>query len=116
MPPIPWNEIWPIVLTLAGGIVTLSAAGSAVFKLFSPYKRFVKRLDGHDQALARDLKRFEEHEALHKKEQEQREADRADIAVLMKSQLALLSQTRVDDPDGFVRTAIEEIQQHLIDR
>lgn len=114
--PIPWKEIGQELLWIAGGITMLAGAGGVIVKIFNPYKRVMKRLDGHDQALARDLKRFEEHEEQHKKEQAQREADRADIAVLMKSQLALLSQARVDDPDDFVKAAIEEIQQHLIDR
>lgn len=105
MPPVPWE--W--LLAIAAGIVSLTAAGSALTRLFSPYRRLVERLEEletklkeHDRLFKRDLDRFERND----------ERD----AVMMDSIFALLEHARTDNSTGLMEAASKKMQAYLINR
>lgn len=107
--PIPWDALWQAMLVIAGGIVTLAAAGTAIFKMFNPYKRIVKRLDEiearltrHDDLFRRDLERFEAGE----------ETD----TMMLKALFTLIEHARTNNSTGLMEATSKEMQAFLIGR
>lgn len=102
------DTIWQAILVVAGAIVALYGAGSAIVKVFGPFKKIVKkqdehdaRLDGHDKRLADGDSRF------HRDEQK--------TAVMMKALFALLEHARTNNSTGLVSEVSKELQQYLIE-
>lgn len=96
------DTIWQAILVVAGAIVALYGAGSAVAKLFSPYKKIAKKVDEHDRRLAAGDARF------HRDEQ-------TDTAII-KALFALLEHARTNNSTGLIAEASKELQQHLVER
>ena len=103
------DEMWQALLLLAGGIVALIGAGSAIFKLFNPYKRIIKRLDElekeavhHAGLFEKDLRRFEAND----------ERD----CVMMDTLFAILEHNRTNNARGWMEEASKKMQAYLVHR
>lgn len=104
-----WEEAWKVALAIAAGIVTLSAAASAVAKLFGPYKKIVVRLDGcestlkrHGELLKKDLERFERNE----------ETD----TLVLEALFTLVEHARTNNSTGLMEATSKKMQAFLIER
>lgn len=96
--PFPWE--W--LLAVAGAITVFIGAGSAVFKLFSPYKKIISRLDRHDRLFENDHQRL-------------RNEEESTIAIL-EALYALLEHARTDNSTGLMDEASKTLQGFLIRR
>ena len=46
------DTIWQAILMVSAAVAALYGAGSAIIKLFGPYKKINQRLDEHDKLLS----------------------------------------------------------------
>ena len=103
------DTVWQALLFLAAGITALVGAGSAVFKLFNPYKQILARLaalegrvTAHDDKLAKDLGRFEVNDARD--------------CMMMDALFALLEHARTNNSTGLMEETSKKMQAYLIHR
>ncbi|MDL2206562.1 hypothetical protein LJC33_06620, partial [Eubacteriales bacterium OttesenSCG-928-N13] len=96
------SEIIKWVLALAGGIVTITAAITAITKAFAPYKTLTKSVARHADLLDKDNKRIAECEAA--------------FVHMCRSQLALLDHELTGNSIDRLRAAKDELQRYLTER
>lgn len=114
--PIPWNEVWQLVITIAAGVVTLSAAGSWVAKLFSPYKKLVKQQDELRQEIAALKQQNEHYEKLFERDLERFKRNDEKDTIMFDVLFALLEHARTNNSKGLMEAASKKLQAFLIER
>lgn len=93
---------WQTVLGIAGGIVVLANGARALASLTNPQKELRKRVDRHDELLARDNERLKQEEA----------CTRATMSAL----LALLEHAITGNSVDKLKAAKDRLQGYLIEK
>lgn len=107
--PMPWNEIWQVTLAIAAGIVSLTAAGSAVARLFNPYKKIVKRVEECEDVLKR-------HSDLFRKDLERFERNEETDTLVLEALFTLVEHARTNNSTGLMEATSKKMQAFLINK
>lgn len=114
--PIPWNEVWQVVIAVAAAVVTLTAAGSAIVKLFNPYKQLKKRLEEQQREIEGVKQQIDRHGDLLRKDLERFERNDERDAIMLDATFALLEHARTNNSTGLMDEASKKMQAFLIHR
>lgn len=116
------SQAWALALSIAGGIVTIVAAGTAIYKLIKAarrpnelqneeIKRIHKRQDQFEERLNTMGKDYEE---FFRRDKERLDAIEAGNRVTQRAILALLSHGIDGNDVDEMKTAKKELEEYLI--
>lgn len=116
------SQAWALALSIAGGIVTIVAAGTAIYKLIKAarrpnelqneeIKRIHKRQDQFEERLNTMEKNYEE---FFRRDKERLDAIEAGNRVTQRAILALLSHGIDGNDVDEMKTAKKELEEYLI--
>ena len=97
------------LLAIFGGITIVLGGISAIVKLFTPFKNLQKRVDNHDEKLARDFEKFK---SLDCGMQEVEESNR----IICKSLLVLLNHEITGNGVDTLKKQRDALEQFLINK
>lgn len=114
------QQLWAAVLAMAGAIVTLSAAVTAVSKLITrarkPNADQNLRLDKHERWLSDHDKKFKTYDEFLHRDNQRIERIEEGNRVTQRAMLALLSHALDGNNTKQLEAAKESLQQYLINR
>lgn len=118
--PIPWNEVWQVVLAIAVGVTTLSAACSWIVKLFNPYKKLKAEQEESKAAIAKLREEIEQQNdkymELFRRDLQRFERNNENDAIMFDLLFALLEHARTNNSTGLMDEASEKARAYLIHR
>lgn len=118
--PIPWKEVWLLLLSVAGGIITLGGAGSWVLKLLNPYKKLKAEQEESKAAIAALRKEIQDQNdrymELFRRDLQRFERNDEKDAILFDAIFAILEHSRTNNSTGLMDEASKKMQAYLIHR